>query len=185
MDAPRTRGHWLGLDLDALWTDSDWSRESYTEGPPGEALVREVEAQLGVRLPDSYVKLAQVRNGGALARTAFVGDGLGRADDLVEVVALYAIGRTAPHSLLGAFSTWFWREEWGYPDLGVVVADTPSAGHDLVMLDYRHCGPRGEPAVVHVDQDLDYRVLALAPDFATFVRGLVDVHALGDQGVLP
>lgn len=43
----------------------------------------------------------------------------------------------------------------------------------MVMLDYRKCGPRGEPAVVHVDQEMDYRVTKLAPDFATFVRGLV------------
>ncbi len=182
MDAARTRGHWLGLHPDALWTDSDYFRESYTEPSPSEALVREVEAELGVRLPDAYVELAQVRNGGALARTAFlVDESFGRADDLVEVEALYAIGRTAPHSLLGTYSTRFWLEEWGYPDLGVVVVDTPSAGHELVMLDYRACGPRGEPAVVHVDQEADYRILPLAPDFVTFIRGLSDIDdVLGD-----
>ncbi|MDC7122388.1 SMI1/KNR4 family protein [Cellulomonas fimi] len=182
MHAPRTRGHWQGLDLGALWTDSEYFRENYTEPVPSEALVREVEAELGVRLPDAWVELAQVHNGGALARNGYlVDERLGRADDLVEVDALYAIGRTAPHSLLGTFSTRFWCEEWGYPDLGVVIADTPSAGHDLLMLDYRACGPWGEPAVVHVDQEADYRILPVAPDFATFIRGLVDVQdVLGD-----
>jgi hypothetical protein len=66
------------------------------------------------------------------------------------------------------------REEWGYPALGVGIADTPSAGHEQIMLDYRDCGPTGEPKVVHVDQEFDYRITPVAVDFASFIRGLVD-----------
>jgi hypothetical protein len=68
----------------------------------------------------------------------------------------------------------FMIEEWGYPNIGIVICDCPSAGHDVVMLDYRLCGPEGEPSVVHVDQENDYEITYLAPDFETFVRGLVD-----------
>lgn len=41
------------------------------------------------------------------------------------------------------------------------------------MLDYRHCGKDGEPEVVHVDQEFDYEITFLAPNFETFIRGLV------------
>lgn len=65
-------------------------------------------------------------------------------------------------------------EEWGYPDIGVVICDCPSAGHDVVMLDYRLCGREGEPAVIHVDQEGDYEITFLAGSFDAFIRGLVN-----------
>ena len=69
--------------------------------------------------------------------------------------------------------------EWGYPAIGVYFADCPSGGHDLLCLDYRSCGPGGEPAVVHVDQERGYKVTLVAPDFESFVRGLESDHAIG------
>jgi hypothetical protein len=42
----------------------------------------------------------------------------------------------------------------------------------MIALDYRDCGPEGEPRVVHVDQARDYAVTFLAEDFARFVGGL-------------
>jgi hypothetical protein len=62
-------------------------------------------------------------------------------------------GKTAVVVLGGSFGSRFWVEEWGYPEIGVYVADCPSAGHDMVCLDYRACGPTGEPQVVHIDQE--------------------------------
>jgi hypothetical protein len=62
----------------------------------------------------------------------------------------------------------------GLPALGVYFADTPSAGHDMIALDYRACGPYGEPSVIQVDQEAGYVVTQLAPTFEDFIAGLVN-----------
>jgi hypothetical protein len=142
------------------------------EPPPDDEIIRSVEAELGLRLPADYVELARQHNGGYLARTEHPSPTPTTwAEDHVAVTELAAIGRTAPFSLCGELGSSFWVTEWGYPDLGVYFADCPSAGHDMIALDYR---AGGEPRVVHVDEEADYRITVLAPDFATFINGLVD-----------
>ncbi|MNJ48745.1 hypothetical protein D3C77_439480 [compost metagenome] len=84
------------------------------------------------------------------------------------------IGRDKQYAICGDLGSQFMIEDWGYPDIGVVICDCPSAGHDVVMLDYRHCGKDGEPEVIHVDQEADYEITFLAPDFESFIAGLVN-----------
>ncbi|MEV4479457.1 SMI1/KNR4 family protein [Micromonospora coxensis] len=142
------------------------------EAPLTDEVLRTVEAQLGHRLPAAYVDLARRHNGGSFARYAHPAPSrTSWAADHVGVCTLAAIGRTAQISLCGEFGSAFWTAEWRYPEIGVYIADCPSAGHDMIALDYRS---PGEPAVVHVDQEWDYRITVLAPNFETFVSGLVD-----------
>jgi hypothetical protein len=44
----------------------------------------------------------------------------------------------------------------------------------MIVLDYRECSKQGEPRVVYVHQEDDYGITFVAPDFAAFVRGLVN-----------
>jgi SMI1-KNR4 cell-wall len=161
-------------DLPADWWDDTGSAaRGYVEPPLTDQLVREVEAELGVHLPASYVALMRRHNGGVpRLRDHPAPHPTTWADDHVAISGIFGIGRTHDFSLGGPRSGLWWSEEWSYPDVGVYVADCPSAGHDLVALDYRGCGPDGEPGVVHVDEERGYAVTELAPDFATFVRGL-------------
>ena len=42
----------------------------------------------------------------------------------------------------------------------------------MIALDYRFCGPEGEPAVVHVAQEDWFAITFIAKDFETFINGL-------------
>jgi hypothetical protein len=173
----------LPADFDALhfWQDSANATKAYTEPWPSDELIARVEADLGYQLPAFYVALMRTRNGGMPTATCFpTTKATSWADDHIAITGICGIGYEKHTSLCGDQGSQFMLEEWGYPAIGVVVADCPSAGHDLVMLDYRACGPQGEPAVVHVDQEDDYRITPLAPDFETFVRRLATESAFAE-----
>ncbi|MDG0808540.1 SMI1/KNR4 family protein [Cohnella rhizosphaerae] len=146
--------------------------------PPSDALIAEVEEALGYKLPAAYIRLMKLQNGGIPRNTCFPTEvPTSWADDHIAIEGIMGIGKDKDYSLCGSLGSRFMIEEWGYPDIGVVFCDCPSAGHDVVMLDYRACGPQGEPQVVHVDQEQDYRITFLASSFEDFVRGLVDEEA--------
>lgn len=170
-----------GFDLSDFWEDSPYAIKEYQDVPVTDALVAEVEAELGFVLPASYVALMRNRNGGCPRRTCVpTAERTSWADDHAAITGLSAIGRTARYSLCGELGSRFMQQEWGYPEFGICIADCPSAGHDMVMLDYRECGPAGEPQVVHVDQEDDFRVTFLAKDFESFIRALVDEDAFSE-----
>ncbi|MNB99627.1 SMI1 / KNR4 family protein [compost metagenome] len=163
-----------GMDLEAFWDDSDYALESYVSDPPDDELIASVEQELGYKLPASYITLMKQHNGGVPYNTCFPTNvPTSWADDHAAITGILGIGRDKSYSLCGDLGSPFMIEEWGYPDIGVVICDCPSAGHDVIMLDYRHCGKDGEPEVIHVDQEADYEITYLAPDFETFIRGLV------------
>ena len=88
------------------------------------------------------------------------------------ISTIYAIDRSIPTSLCGELNCAFWHSEWGYPPIGVYFADTPSAGHEMLCLDYRHVAGEAEPRVVHVDQEADSEITIVAETFEDFIRGL-------------
>ncbi|HHH29978.1 MAG TPA: SMI1/KNR4 family protein [Polyangiaceae bacterium] len=161
------------LDLDDFWTDSDYARKHYVEEPATDELVVSIEKELGFMLPRSYVVLMQSQNGGVPKKTCFpTNTPTSWAEDHIAITGIMGIGRTKTYSLAGELGSAFMQQEWGYPTYGICVCDCPSGGHDMIMLDYRECGPKGEPTVIHVDQESGYEVTFLAADFETFVRGL-------------
>lgn len=110
-------------------------------GPPvTPERVARTEAALGFRLPPALVADLTACNGGLLRRTLLVGGprplrlrdlaGLGYPEGLAQSARLSA--------------------EWDYPTPSLVLS---SEGPTAVLLDYRRCGPHGEPSVVFVDTD--------------------------------
>lgn len=179
----RKTGIFDDLDMKSFWVSAEWAREDYVSEAPSEETIAEVERVLGCRLPDSYVALARHQNGGIPARTNHRAAGPTTwAEDHVAITGIFSIGHDKMNSLCGESGSGFWIEEWGYPPIGVYFADTPSAGHDMLCLDYRDSGPVGEPRVVHVDQDANFTITSVAESFEAFIRGLEEDEPEGAGG---
>jgi len=166
------------FDMNAFWENSDYARKEYVGAPISDEIIESVQAELGYRLPKAYIELLRSQNGGIPINTNHRTVQLTSwAEDHVAITGIYGIDSSKPSSLCGMFGSKFWIEEWGYPDIGIYFADCPSAGHDMLCLDYRECDTDREPRVVHVDQELDYKITHVADCFEAFIRGLEDDSA--------
>jgi hypothetical protein len=157
--------------METFWDAS----KGYFTGPLlTEQMIRSAESALGYKLPDSYVGILRVRNGGTPLRCCFpTMEPTSWAKDHIRVSGIRGVGGMwgIDSDTLGSASM---IREWGYPNVGIVVGECPSAGHDVVMLDYTYCGPRGEPRVIHVETECEEpQVLVLAESFEVFFQGLV------------
>jgi hypothetical protein len=161
------------FDLSNFWDPADYYLQEYTDNPLTPEKIAEVEHKLGYHLPASYIELMTHRNGGApLKANHRTSEPTSWANDHIAVTGFFSIGSAKRYSLCGRAGSTFWVENWGYPAIGIYFADCPSAGHDMLCLDYRTCGPNGEPSVVHVDQERNFKVTLVAENFESFVRGL-------------
>lgn len=161
------------FDVRAFWEPSEYAEREYGSEALDDELVRSVERALGYTLPKAYVELMRHQNGGIPRKTNHrTNERTSWARDHVAITGIFGIGKTKSYSLCGDRGSHFWIAEWGYPPIGVYFADCPSAGHDMLCLDYRACGPHGGPRVVHVDQEWDYKITCVAESFESFIRGL-------------
>lgn len=161
------------FDFTDFWEDSEYSRRKYEDDSLTAEKIVTVERILGYRLPAAYIALSQRQNGGMVRKERHrTSTRTSWAHDHIAITGILAIGNSKSCSLLGSFGSNFWVTKWGYPPIGIYFADCPSAGHDMVCLDYRACGPTGEPSIVHVDQERDYAITYIADTFESFIRGL-------------
>jgi len=155
----------------------NFDESGYYTGPQlTEEMFLRAEERLGCTLPASYLALLRVRNGGRPVRRCYrTPFATTWAPDHFEIEAILGIGGRWGIDSDEVISSPAMIEEWGYPMIGVVICEMPSAGHDAVMLDYSGGGP--EPAVVYVDEDRAPR--RIAPSFASFLEGLSSHADLG------
>jgi len=156
-----------------FFTDEDY----FTCPPLKPGMVQAAEAILGFRLPGAYLELLRERNGGTPRRRFFrTSVATSWAPDHIAISSVRGIGGRWGLDSKDGLGSAEMIAEWGYPGIGVMICDTPSGGHDTVMLDYSVCGRTGEPSVVYVDEDRE--PLLLARSFAEFCAGLVEEHEL-------
>ena len=152
------------FDWKSFGDNSDGYTDDYAGKAPTGWDILDIEKATGYKLPESYIELIKHRNGGIPVNNIVTTDNM-----CVHLVGIYGIDKDKECSVCGDFGTEFWLEEWGYPAIGLVIADTISGGHDMVFLDYSECGPEGEPMVTLVDQEDDYSQEILADNFEEFI----------------
>ena len=166
------------FDWTGFWNDVDYAFESYIGKPVTDKDIKDAEAELGYTLPAAYIELLNNHNGGVLNKNCFINN----EGDCVYVTGIYGIDRDKKNSIFGQFGNEFWISKWEYPPIGVVIADTISGGHDMIFLDYRECGPTGEPKVVRVDQEGDDSITLLADNFGDFIKNLyISIEEITDE----
>ncbi|GGH30587.1 SMI1/KNR4 family protein [Paenibacillus segetis] len=167
------------LDLANFWDDHEYASKEYVSDPPTDELIASVEEALVFKLPAFYVSMMKVHNGGVPQNRYFpTGQAISGGRDGVMISGILGIGREKSQSLCGAAGSRFMIENGNYPEIGVVICKCPSES-EIVMLDYRPAGNDGEPEVVHVDKENNYKITKLAPNFEAFIRGLVKEETQG------
>ncbi len=155
------------------------SSKHYTGPPLNDAMVTSAERALGYTLPAAYVGLLRVKNGGVPKRKCYPTRGTTWSDNHVQMTVLFGIGGQWGIDSEGHGSRHM-IQEGGFPEIGVIIGWTPTAGHDAIVLDYTECGPQGEPQVTLVDAESGESAF-LAPNLEAFLKGLVDCQPYEEQ----
>lgn len=169
-------------DFSTFWDDSEYALTEYADEQPSDELIQQLEKELGYKLPASYIWLMKQHNGGIPLKLYYPCKEVTHwTNGHITIAGIMGIGTTNPNSISGEYGSQFMIEQWGYPNIGIAICDCFSAGHDMIFLDYRACGPTGEPDVVHINQALDYKITKIADSFEDFICGLVDDETLNTQ----
>lgn len=127
-------------------------------------MIKNAENKLGVKLPNSYIELCRIQNGGYITYDAFpTSVPTGWADDHISVDHIRGIEED------GILSNDYYIEEWELPkDILLICGD----GHTWTAMDYRQT--KEEPPIIYIDLEWgeDIFILELAPNFKTFLGGL-------------
>jgi hypothetical protein len=159
--------------MTTVFKDSDY----YTGPALTAAVIHQAEESLGVHLPERYVSLLHEKNGGILRQACFpTSFPTAWADNHFKIQAILGLGGHWGIDSNSGQGSADQIIEWGYPNIGVVFCDMPSAGHDAVMFDYSTCGPSGDPCVVYIGEDRTPRLIA--ENFEQFLSRLVSCKIL-------
>ncbi|MBU2663612.1 SMI1/KNR4 family protein [Actinoplanes bogorensis] len=141
------------------------------------AALADAERKLGLKLPADLLTLLEHQNGGVVAEAwdACPAPANSWSSDHVPFDHLMGVG-PAGGDRLTLLDTEYLVGEWDLPSPVVLLSGD---GHYWIALDYRECGPTGEPAVVWLDSD-DESEFRIAPDFRAFLEHLTPSEGFAD-----
>lgn len=138
--------------------------------PPATAeQISRAERALNVTFPAALIATLKVQNGGAIRLSSY--------NTLSPVAKEHGLEKNGFSTLAGVDpnddgnlveQSKLAHDEWGLPK-GLVPLD--GDGHWWCCLNYRACGPKGEPVVTHVDLEMKYE-FKVAGSFHELLMGL-------------
>ena len=160
-----------------FWVKDSVLNNDYKEDVLSIETIKTIEDKLGYKLPNSYLELMSIQNGGEPANNCFpMTKKTSWADDHIAIYGFLGIGDKKDFSLCGRYGLNFLLEECLFPDdIGIYFATTPS-GHEMICFDYRECGKDGEPKIIYVDEEDDYNITFVADNFECFIKNLVNAR---------
>lgn len=163
------------INLEDFWNQHQYFTENYVEEELTDEMIVYTESKLGYKLPQSYIELMKIQNGGQPKKEYWFNEYAKRNEvATIGISGFFGIGSNKKNSIFGKFGNEFWFNEWEYPrDIGIIIADTESGGHDMIYLDYRECGKDGEPKVSVCFGEYDYKTQILADSFEEFISMLI------------
>ncbi|MBR3928114.1 MAG: SMI1/KNR4 family protein [Clostridia bacterium] len=161
------------MDFSDFWHDIKESERRYESNKPDQRMIRSVQEELGFKLPDTFVELMRMHNGGMVNRCWYpINFPAETYADYIQITHLLGIGRDAYYSLCGRFGSRFLLEGRGdFEKAGIAIANCISPSRAILILDYRTSGSDGEPCVTYINSASGEETV-IAPNFEIFIRGL-------------
>lgn len=150
--------------MDSFWDNNPRSKDPnlISTIPLSDELIAEIEKQLGFKLPEVYIQLCKLQNGGEPKNRKI--KGFSSLDNIYPIdLSLVELNDNL-------------SDHCNYPRIGIYFASTVN-GHSSFGLDYRACGRRGEPVVVNVDDEFDYRIAPVAKNMKEFLFTVLQPRA--------
>ena len=151
------------------WSEIVDPGEDHLSGPAvTSSQIDQAERKLGLALPDAYREMLEYSNGAVLSKK-FVRTPFATSWSETGFAIEGFLGIGYEDGIDGEFGSDYLIAEWGYPNIGLVVGQCPSAGHDVVMLDYSDVGADSrQPSIAYVDEDRIPR--RVASSFEEFIE---------------
>jgi hypothetical protein len=145
-----------------------WDSNYYNNPPLTDKMIEQAESELGVKLPDSFLDLLKIQNGGYTKGFAFpITEKTSWADNHVPLTELFGIvlekKSNSGHNIM---QTEYMVKEWGLPEKQVLLSGD---GHWWITLDYRQ---NENPSVRWIDLECSEDI-HIADSFEDFIIGLV------------
>lgn len=160
----------MTISMSDFWDSNYYNNPSLTN-----KIIEKAEKKLGVKLPDSFLYLLKIQNGGYTKGFAFpMTEKTTWAENHVPLTELFGIvlekNSNSGHNIM---QTEYLIKEWGLPEKQVLLSGD---GHWWITLDYRQSE---NPSVRWIDLECNEDI-HIADSFEDFINGLVSENEFAE-----